>query len=247
MTKKSKGLFSKFMDLVSTEVSENDAKGKQTNEDAPAVGDVPTQVLDFDSSVPDRFRTKAITTNSTSIQGSFNEEFYNHFQNEIAKNDLEGADYYEFRKTYEVLKKSMPDVAALNATFQALCATSPELTVDILLSTAQFYLDLIEKEHDGFENQFNEKIATEIHGRESAIEAETTLQAEKLAQINALKGEILESESKVDGLIEEKNVEEHKLLEVKANWDYTIELVKNNINTDVKNINTYLKVGAKTV
>jgi hypothetical protein len=247
MTKKSKGLFSKFMDLVSEEVPEKGTKGKQTNKGAEATGDVPTQVLDFDaSSVPDRFRTKTISTSSTTIQGSFNEEFYNHFQNEIEKNDLEGADYYEFRKTYEVLKNSMPEIAALNATFQALCATSPELTVDTLLETAQFYLDLISKEHDGFENQFNEKIATEIHGREAAIENETNLQAEKLAQIEALQAEIVESESKVGGLIQEKNVEEHKLNEVKANWDYTIELVKNNINTDVKNINTYL-VGTKTV
>ena len=38
----------------------------------------------------------------------------------------------------------------------------------------------------------------------------------------------------------------NKLNGVKANWDFTIELVKNNINTDIDNIGKHL-VGTKTV
>jgi len=246
MTKKRRGLFNKFMDLVSEEAPEKGVEVKQTKATSVRAEGVPTQTLDFETSVPDKFRSKSITPNTTIIRGGFNEEFYNHLQDEIKKNDLEGADYYEFRKTYEVLSKSMPEITALNASFDALRATSPDLTVEHLLETANFYLDLVNKEHDSFENQFNDKITTEILGRESAIEVESNLQQEKLEQIEALKLEIQESQTKILGLQDEKNIEEDKLNSVKANWDFTIELVKKNINTDISNIGSHL-VSTKTV
>jgi hypothetical protein len=247
MSEKKGGFFNKLMNLVSEEVPENGAPVKQTKNASAKAEAIPTQTLDFDAAgVPERFRSKSITPNATTVRGGFNEEFYNHLQAEIKKNDLEGADYYEFRKTYEVLSNSMPEVQALNASFQALSAMSPDLTVDHLLETANFYLDLVNKEHDGFENQFNDKITTEIHGRQSAIEAESESQAKMLEQIAALELEIQESQNKIQGLQNEKDVEENKLNSVKANWDFTIELVKNNINTDITNINQHL-VGTKTV
>jgi len=238
MTKKSRGLFGKLMNLVTEEVSENDTT---TVESTPSTkGSIPTQSLNFDESVPDKFRTKPISGNAGTIKGRFNEEFYKHFQNEIAKNDLDGADYYEFRKTYEVLSKSMPEIAALHATFQALNATSPDLTVNKLLETAKFYLGLIDKEHNSFEAQFNDKIQIEVVGRENAIQDEVVLQETKQQEILKLQEEITESQERVSGLEQEKLTEEHNLNEVKANWDFTIELVKNNINTDVKNIESNL-------
>jgi len=239
MTKKSKGLFGKFLDLVTEEVPQKGGSEIVESTNTKPSASIPTQSLDFDESVPDKFRTKNISTNQA-IQGRFNEEFYNHFQAEISKNDLEGADYYEFRKTYEVLSKSMPEIAALNATYQALRATSPELNVPKLLETAKFYLGLIDKEDESFESQFNEKLNIEVIGRETAIEEEHALQDVKLAEIETLKQEIAESQTRIGGLEDEKNAEEFKLKEVKANWDFTIKLVKNNINTDVSNIQAHL-------
>jgi|TARA_R110000851_G_scaffold47424_1_gene115101 hypothetical protein len=246
MSEKKGGFFNKLMNLVSEEVPENGTPVKQTKNASAKAEAIPTQTLDFETSVPERFRSKSITPSASAVRGGFNEEFYNHLQEEIKKNDLEGADYYEFRKTYEVLSKSMPEVQALNASFQALSAMSPDLTVDHLLKTANFYLDLVNKEHDGFEDQFNDKITTEIHGRQSAIEAEDELQANMLNEIQVLENLIQESQNKVQGIQNEKDVEENKLNGVKANWDFTIELVKNNINTDIDNIGKHL-VGTKTV
>jgi len=236
---KSKGLFGKLMDLVTEEVPQKGTQQTVEPTIASKPTSIPTQSLNFDESVPEKFRTKNISANQA-VQGRFNEEFYNHFQAEIKKNDLEGADYYEFRKTYEVLSKSMPEIAALNATYQALRATSPELDVPKLLETAKFYLGLIDKEDESFEAQFNEKLNTEVIGRETAIEEEHSLQDAKLKQIEALKLEIAESQDRISGLEDEKNAEEYKLKEVKANWDFTIKLVKNNINTDVSNIQSHL-------
>ena len=244
MSKKNVGLFDKVFNLFSEEVPEKGANVEQTKERSN--DDVPTQSLDFDTSVPERFRRKTISSDPTTIRGVFNEEFFNHLQAEIKKNDLDGTDYYEFRKTYEALSKNMTDIAAINASFQALSAMSPDLTVEHLIETAEFYLDLINKEHDSFENQFNDKISTEIHGRESAIEVELQTQNDKIAEIERLKTEIQECEVKIQGLNDEKVVEERKLNEVKANWDFTIELVKSNINADIANIGTHL-VSTKTV
>ena len=89
MSKKGRSLFSKMMDLVSTDVSEKGADVKQTKTSKDKGGDVPTQKLDFESSVPDRFRSKTISPNTTIIRGGFNEEFYNHLQAEIKKNQTE--------------------------------------------------------------------------------------------------------------------------------------------------------------
>jgi hypothetical protein len=192
---------------------------------------VPSQSFNFDSSkVPEGLVNQQISAS----QGAFNQDFYNHLQEEIAKNNQDGADYYEFRKTFEALKKSMPDMAALSATYNALKATSPELSVTRLLETADIYLSVLEQEDVDFTNQFDNQYNTEVIGRENQISVEMQLQADLEFQLEA-------SKETVKTLQIEKLAEDTKLTGVKANWDVTLKLVKANIETDKTNISAYLE------
>jgi hypothetical protein len=209
---------------------------------------IPSKILDFTNTsstpVPEQYQRNVISNQSqAAIQGQFNEEFFNHFHGEIESNDLEGADYYEFRKTFEALKKSpnMSEIGALQAAFNVLRATAPELTVSRLLETADFYLDVIDKENEDFINQLNDKINVEVSGRQQTINDAEVLQQEKLDLITKLQGEINESVETVTLLKNEIYTEETKLNEVKSNWDFTINLVRKNIETDKTNIETHLK------
>ena len=213
----------------------------QKNEVEKDTTSVPTQTFNFDSTVPDKFKTTEISSTPQSTQGAFNEEFYNHLQREIEKNDLDGADYFEFRQTFEALKKSMPEIAALTASYAALRATSPELTVVRLLETADVYLGVVNQEDIDFEKQYQENHTSEVVGRENVIDDENLKQNDWNQQIEALEVEILASKEKQHALEVEKITEGEKLNSVKANWDVTIQLVKNNIETDKKNILTYLE------
>lgn len=228
------------------ELDEKPNKASQPQQ-AEASGTAPTQRFDS-SAVPDRFKSKEISATSESTQstqGAFNEEFFNHLQGQIKDNDLDGADYFEFRQTFEALKQSMADIPALTASYAALKATSPNLTVVKLLETADVYLEVVNQEDADFENQYQANYTTEVVGREYAINEEETKQGELKLKIEAIEAEILASKEKQQTLFTEKVTEQQKLDSVKANWDITVDVVRSNIETDKKNISTYLET--KTV
>lgn len=207
-------------------------KQVESQETKSVPSELPSQSFNFDTSkVPEGLINQEL---SPSHQGSFNQEFYDHLQQEIANNNQEGADYYEFRKTFEALKKSMPDMSALSAAYNALKATSPELTVSRLLQTADIYLSVLEKENDEFVNQFETQYSTEVLGRDNQIDLEMEKQAELEAQLQI-------SRDTVKTLQAERIAENAKLTSVKSNWDVTLKLVKANIETDKKNISAYLE------
>lgn len=199
-----------------------------------------------ESKIPEQYRRTAIsdTPVTPSIQAAFNEEFYAHFQKVIEDNDLDGSDYYEFRKTFDALKKTpnMSEIGALQATFSVLQATDPDISVDHLLTTADFYVGLMDKENKDFLGQLEENLQTEVESRKFKISSEEELQVNKLSLIEELKKEVSESEQRAITLQAEADAEESKLLGVKANWEFTINLVKENVETDKTNIEKYLIV-----
>lgn len=224
--KKALGAFVEFDEKPKGTKSKKETPKKETS--TP----IPSESFNFDgANIP----AGLMSTPMTAAQGAFNQEFYEHLQAEIANNDQEGADYFELRKVYEAMKKSMPnDAAALSAAFSALQATSPNLTVDRILETADFYLKVVEKEDVDFKNQYESEYQTEVVGRENAIQVELENQAQ-------LEAQLAESKAKVQTLQAEKAQEEAKLNGVKANWAVTMQLVKTNIETDKKNIETFLQ------
>jgi len=241
---KSKGFFSKAMDIFSEEVEEVQ-EVVEVKEPKKVKEVTPTQTMSIsanDDGIPASYRRTSISNTPTVAKAKFSEEFYNHFQTVIEANDLDGADYFEFRKTYEVLKAtpSMSEIGALQATFAVLKGTSPELTVETLLSTADHYLNVVEKENEDFHGQLEDKLDVEVGGRNGEIAKEQVLQQDKADLIAQLQAEIAESAEREITLKNEVVLEQGKIDEVSSNWDFTINLVKSNIETDKGNIEQYL-------
>jgi septal ring factor EnvC (AmiA/AmiB activator) len=224
-----KKVIGNFVHLEDDKTAPKQTEAKQTQVETT---EVPSESFNFDGAgVP----AGLVNTQITATQGAFNQEFYDHLQNEIANNDQEGADYFEFKKVYEAMKKSIPnEAAALSAAFNALKATSPDLTVEKLIETADVYLSVVNKEDVDFMNQYEGEFQTEVIGRQEAIENELATQEE-------LQKKLAESQAKVQTLQTEKVQEESKLASVKANWDVTKQLVVANIETDKKNILNFLQ------
>lgn len=218
--------------FVDFDEKKNAKPAKTQKSKTASTPEIPSESFNFDgANVP----AGLVNTQISAAQGAFNQEFYEHLQNEIEKNDQDGADYFELRKVYEAMKQTLPnDAAALAAAFSALKATSPNLTVERLIETADFYLSVIDKEDVDFTNQYESEFQTEVVGRDTAIQTELETQAKLQAQLT-------ESQTKVQTLQAEKAQEEAKLNTVKANWGVTIQLVKTNIETDKKNIQTFLQ------
>jgi len=223
------GKFVEFDDKNEAKPTEQ-AQTKQTT--SVQDSEVPSESFNFDGAgIP----AGLVNTPISAAQGAFNQEFYQHLQNEIENNDQDGADYFELRKVYDAMKKTMPnDATALSAAFSALRATSPDLTVERLIETADLYLSVVEKEDNDFTSQYESQFQTEVVGREVSIQTELETQAK-------LQEELAQSQAKVQTLQSEKAQEEQKLNSVKANWNVTMQLVKANIETDKKNITSFLQ------
>ena len=93
---------------------------------------------------------------------------------------------------------------------------------------------MVEKENSDFTSQYENQYQREVIGREEAIRTELEKQTQ-------LQEQLAESQTKVQTLQIEKTEEETKLNSVKANWGVTMKLVKTNIETDKKNIETFLQ------
>ena len=101
--------FSIFVEQVPDEVEEVVESTNETKSGGSKT--IPTKTMSLGNEtapspngIPDKFRSRAITNTPATVQAKFNEEFYTHFQTVIEDNDLEGADYFEFKKTFDALK-----------------------------------------------------------------------------------------------------------------------------------------------
>lgn len=236
-----KTFFNKLMStFVEVEQTPQKVEDVQT-EDKNTSKVLPSKSIDFDanSSIPEGVVSKPISIGK-SINPTFNQEFYNHFEEAIAENDLDGVDYFEFKKIYSALKKSMDEVPAIQAAFASMKATNPDISVEKLIETADFYINVLDKENSDFNSQLDLEIQKQVDARKVAIQELSDSNEAKQAEINRLSEEISENNKSIGELGQEVTESQSKIDSTKANWDFTIELAKRNIETDKTNINTYL-------
>lgn len=233
-------LMSTFVETTPDEVQSEETKTKE----APkrVASKTPTKTIDFSSessSVPEGIITQPINTTAAPT-AAFNQEFYNHFQTAIEENDLPGVDYFEFKKIYSALKNSMAEVPAIQAAFASMKATNPDITIEKLLETADFYISILDKENTEFASQLDSEVQKQVESRKTQIQELSDENDAKQAEINRLSEEISENNKTIGTLGQEVTEAQSNIDKTKANWEFTIELAKRNIETDKTNIQTHL-------
>lgn len=164
-------------------------------------------------------------------------DFINHFKGLFEKENLPGPDYYEFFKMLDVMGDIGED-AKVRASFAAL--SSQGLTKDKLVSTAEHYLNVIEKDKNDFTLVIDTTVSEEVNEKEKEIELLSNKIKSNNSLIEQFKAENITSSKSIEKLKQEVTSQKASIVDKKQSYEQAsngiiakiqkdIQLIKSNI------------------
>jgi septal ring factor EnvC (AmiA/AmiB activator) len=172
------------------------------------------------------------------IQG-LDEKSVEFLTNALAKNNLPGFDYLEFKLSVgRLLLMAMPEDTAYKSTFTT--ASTVGLTKEKLISTAQHYKEILLKEKEQFDLALNNQLQKRVKSKQEEVE-KLKIQIENWkVQIENLKTQIAKSQATIDTADEQIGAEMRKIETTKDNFEHTYRSILSQIELDMQNVQKYL-------
>lgn len=186
---------------------------------------------------------KGNLSSSTFPSGVINQndldKFEKHFEELFDKANLPGPDYYEFWKMMETLEAAVPDEKIrMAAVFASLKIQG--LNKDMLISSAEKYHQILEKDKLEFQNAVHTKVLAEIEGRKTSVEELEKRNASNAEQIKNLTKEINDNLQKVNALKKEVIDEEAKINNNKNGYNIACDAMLAKLGSDINKIKSTL-------
>ncbi len=182
----------------------------------------------------------SVTKSVTSETGNIDQKIVEKLLQAIEKNNLEGFDYLEYKKSLKALEKMPMDEATKYRSAFATASTMG-VTFDKLLETTKFYIGVLNKENQEFSNTFKNQFNDKVSGREREIEEIGVVVKEKSSRIKTLTDEIIEHEKQIQILknkLEESNA---KIIKTQSDFKQSYDHLKSQLEGDIVKMQKYLK------
>ncbi len=158
----------------------------------------------------------------------------------IEKNNLEGFDYLEYKKSLKALEKMPMDEATKFRSAFATAATMG-VTLDKLLDTVKFYIGILDKENDQFVGAFKSQFNDKVSGREREVTQFEQIIAEKSKQIQQLTAEITKHQTQIQELKQKLEEDNSKIQKTQNDFQLSYTHLKKQFEDDVTKMQQYLK------
>ncbi|MHA7058708.1 hypothetical protein ACWGOQ_0015895 [Aquimarina sp. M1] len=158
----------------------------------------------------------------------------------IEKNNLDGFDYLEYKKSLKALEKMPMDEATKYRSAFATAATMG-VTLDKLLQTTNFYIGVLDKENEQFLGAFKNQFDSKVSGREREIAQFESIIKEKSEEIKKLTEEIAKHQQQIGDLktkVEESN---SKINKTQNDFKVSYHHLKVQFEEDIVKMKKYLK------
>ena len=218
--------------LFIVEESEEEKKGDQKSSE-PSEKKNPSA----DGSTPPPIPKTRISQASS---GSVDVKIVEKLLQAIEKNNLEGFDYLEYKKSLQALAKMPMDEATKYRSAFATASTMG-VTLDKLLETIRFYLGVLEKENDEFVSTFKNHFATKISGKEQEMAQFENIIKEKSERIKQLTEEISKHQQQISDLKIKLDEDKGKINKTQNDFKISYEHLKSQFEEDVIKMQKYLK------
>lgn len=167
------------------------------------------------------------------------DKFEKHFEELFDRVNLPGPDYYEFWKMMETLEAAVPDeTVRMTAVFSTLKIQG--LNKEMLISSAEKYLQVIDKDKLEFQNAVNTKVLGEIEGRKSSVEELEKKNKNNAEMIQNLTKQINDSQQKITALKKEVIDEEAKINNNTNGYNIACDAMLAKLSTDIQKIKSTL-------
>ncbi len=186
---------------------------------------------------------KTTNTAATAAIGFINQndldKFEKHFEELFDKVNMQGPDYYEFWKMMETLEAAVPDeTVRMTAVFSTLKIQG--LSKDMLINSAEKYMQVVDKDKQEFQNAVNTKVLGEIESRKSSVEALEKKNKADHEMILKLTKEINDNQQKITSLKKEVIDEEAKINSNKNGYNIACDAMLAKLSGDMQKIKTTL-------
>ncbi|WP_461140830.1 hypothetical protein [Spirosoma pomorum] len=178
----------------------------------------------------------------TVAPGTIDAKFADHFADVLAKNNQPGPDYFEFRETLRSLGNlglsEDKQYQAAWASFKALAGTSD---IAILTSTANHYLNALNKDREAFKKSVDAALTERVGGlqnEQKRLQTENEALAKQLIEIQKQIDSNTNRLKTIDGEINEQS---EKITRNGLNYDLTYDHFTNQIKSDIDRMTQYLK------
>jgi hypothetical protein len=229
MFKKLKGLF-----IVEEEGSNNSVKKEIATEKKG------TSTPSRGNAIVKTTTTPNIVTGSDSdVQGEVNDRFLKILFDALEKNNLEGFDYLEFKKSLQSLS-AMPMDEATRFKSAFAMASSMNVSAKQLLDSADFYINILSQEEQKFENALAQQKSTKVHSQEEQVKQLDMTMKAKAEQIKQLTQEIDTLQQEIVATNTEIAEQTAKVTKTKNDFTVSYNAVSQQIQGDVANMKKYL-------
>ncbi len=227
MLKNLKSLF--IVEETEEDKKPSDPKPKDANKTAP-------QQPTADSTTPPPLPT----TDPTAVAGAVDAKIVEKLLQAIEKNNLEGFDYLEYKKSLKALEKMPMDEATKYRSAFATASTMG-VTLEKLLKTTDFYLGILNTENEQFVGAFKTQFNDKVSGREREIAQFQEIIKEKSAQIEKLTAEITKHQTQITELKTKLEESNQKINKTQNDFKSSYEHLKNQLEEDKLKMQKYLK------
>lgn len=157
--------------------------------------------------------------------------------NALAKNNLPGFDYLEFKQSLSALTNvnaGMDDSTAIKSAFAM--ASTMGLTKDKLVKTANHYKAVLSKEKSQFDKALQKQMDQRVSGKLKEVEKLKKQIAQQEEQIKKLQDQIAKSQSTIDNADKDIQEAKDKIEGTKNNFEHTMQSILNQIDKDIETI-----------
>ncbi len=196
--------------------------------------------FEFDATGTTLVNTSEIDEEVLASEGKVDPKIIEKLLQEVEKNNMEGFDYFEFKKSLKALEQMPMDEATKYRSAFATASTMG-VTLDKLLSSAKFYVGILDGENKKFTTVFESQISDNVDGKEEEIvQLEATIK-EKAAQIKLLTEQIAEHQEQIGKLAQKIKDSKVKISETQNNFMVSFNFLKAQFDEDISKMQQYLK------
>lgn len=156
------------------------------------------------------------------------------------KNNQEGFDYLEFRKSLQSLQDMSMDEPTR---YQSAYAVAKTLGVskNQIADSANHYLNVLELETVKFQEAVGKQTASQVKAREEEIASSSKELEEKNKQIQILQDQIVQLQAKIGQIQMQKEQAAQLIQGTQTDFAGAKQLLLHQIQADLEKINTYLQ------
>lgn len=167
------------------------------------------------------------------------EKSVNFLTKALAKNNLPGFDYIEFKQSLSALAAmNMDEATAIRSAFAT--ASTVGLTKAKLLETAEYYKKVLHQEKSQFDVALKKQMDQRVSSKLREVEKLKEQIKKHKEQIGKLEEQIAKSQVTIENADQQMQEATEKIEKTKENFEHTYQSILNQIDKDLNNINNYL-------